>query len=45
MVALIEEYETKEEDVEQVIKSNRVQEDEKKSSLQSKSELEIKFGY
>ena len=45
VVALIEEYEAKEEDVEQVIKSNHVQEDVEKSSLQSKSELEIKFGY
>ena len=42
VVALIEEYEVKEENVEQVIKSNHVQEDEEKSSLQSKSELEIK---
>ena len=45
MVALIEEYEAKKEDVEQVIKSNHVQEDEDKSSLQSKFEWEIKFGY
>ena len=38
MVALIEEYEAKA-DVEQVIKSSHVQEDEEKSSLQSKSDL------
>ena len=42
MVALIEEYEAKEEDVEQVIKSNHVQEDEDKSSLLSYFYLEIK---
>ena len=45
MVALIEEYKVEKEDVEQVIKSNHVQEDEEKSSLQSKFELEIKFDY
>ena len=45
MVSLIEEYEAKKEDVEQVTKSNHVQEDEEKSSLQTKFELEIKFGY
>ena len=45
VVSLIEDYEAKEEDVEQVMKSNHVQEDGEKSSLQSKSELEIEFSY
>ena len=45
MVALIEEYKVAKEDGEQVIKSNHVQEDGEKSSLQSKFELEIKFVY
>ena len=40
MVALIEEYEAKEEDVEQVIESNHVQEDEKNSRL-SKFEFDV----
>ena len=42
VVALIEEYEAKEEDVEEVVKSNHVQEDETKSSLLSNFDLEIK---
>ena len=41
VVALIEEYKAKEEDVEQVIESNHVQEDEEKNSLQSKFELDV----
>ena len=42
MISLIEEDEAKEEDVEQVIKSNHVQQDEEKSSLLSNFDLEIK---
>ena len=41
MIALIEEDEAKEEDVEQVIESNHVQEDEEKNSLLSKSEMDV----
>ena len=41
VVTLIEEYEAKEEDVEQVVKSNHVQEDEEKSSTLSKFELDV----
>ena len=41
MIALIEEDEAKEEDVEQVIESNHVQEDEEKNSLLSKSKLDV----
>ena len=41
VIALIEEDEAKEEDVEQVIESNHVQEDEEKNSLLSKSKLDI----
>ena len=40
--ALIEEDEAKEEDVEQVVESNHIQEDEEKSSLPSNFDLEIK---
>ena len=43
MIALIEENEAKEEDIEEVFKSNHIQEDHK-SSLLSKSDLEIKDG-
>ena len=42
VIALIEEDEAKEEDVEQVIESNHVQEDEEKNSLLSKSKLDVK---
>ena len=42
MIALIEEDGAKEEDVEQVIESNHVQEDEENNSLVSKSELDVK---
>ena len=42
MISLIEEDEAKEEDVEQVIESNHVQEDEEKSSLLLNFDLEIK---
>ena len=41
VIALIEEDEAKEEDVEQVIESNHVQEVEEKNSLLSKSELDV----
>ena len=41
VIALIEEDEAKEGDVEQVIKSNHVQEDEEKNLLLSKSELDV----
>ena len=41
VISLIEEYEAKEEDVEQVIKSNHVQEYEEKNSLLSKFELHV----
>ena len=41
VIALIEEDEAKEEDVEQVIKSNHVQEDDEKNSLLSKPELDV----
>ena len=41
VIVLIEEDEAKEEDVEQVIESNHVQEDEEKNSLLSKSKLDV----
>ena len=41
VISKIEEDEAKEEDVEQVIKSNHVQEDKEKNSLLSKSELDV----
>ena len=41
VIALMEEDETKDEDVEQVIESNQVQEDEEKNSLLSKSESDV----
>ena len=42
VISLIEEDEAKEEDVEQVIESKHVQEDEEKNSLLSKFELDVK---
>ena len=42
VIAKIEEDEAKEEDVEQVIESNHVQEDEDKNSLLLKSVLDVK---
>ena len=41
VISLIEEDEAKEEDIEQVIESNHVQEDEEKNSLLSKYELDV----
>ena len=41
VIALIEEDEAKEEDVEQVIESNHVQENEEENSLLSKFELDV----
>ena len=45
VIALFEEDEAKEEDVEQVVESNHVQEDDQKSSLLSNFVLEIKDVY
>ena len=41
VIALIEEDKAKEEDVEQVIESNHLQEDEEKNLLLSKSKLDV----
>ena len=45
VIALIEEDKAKDEDVEQVIESHNVQEDEEKNSLLSKSELDVESNH